>query len=47
MASIDFMKAAVESGYVKEKYSSIDYQSLENALNEICEEFLDDVFGEK
>ena len=38
MASVDFMRASVESEYMEEMYSSMQYKKLEFALNDICEE---------
>ena len=38
MASIDFMRASVESEYTEEMYSSVQYEKLETALNDICKE---------
>ena len=41
------MKAAVESGYVNEMYSSIEYQNIENAYKTISKELMSYVFEEK
>ena len=38
MASIEFMQASVESEYMEEMYSSVQYEKLEAALNDICKE---------
>ena len=36
MASVDFMRASVESKYMEEMYNSNDYQKLEETIEIIC-----------
>ena len=38
MASVDFMRASVQSEYMEEMYSSLQYEKLLTALNDICKE---------
>ena len=46
MASTNFVKAAVEIGYMDELYSSNNYASLESSIETISQDVTNIIFGE-
>ena len=46
MASTNFVKAAVEIGYMDELYSTNDYASLESSIETISQDITNIIFGE-
>ena len=46
MASTNFVKAAVEIGYMDELYSSNNYASLESSIEAISQDVTNIIFGE-
>ena len=47
MASIDFVKAVIETGYMDKFYEKEDYEKLDSTIDEICQDLKRDVFGKK
>ena len=46
MASVDLMRASVDSGYMEEMYNSMQYDQLEEAAKDICLQLQSELFGE-
>ena len=45
MASVNFIKAVVETGYMEDFYGSKHYANLEASINMLSEHLLQEVFG--
>ena len=46
MASINFIKAVVETGYMDDLYQSSHYEELDSSIDSISQDFAKEVFGE-
>ena len=46
LASIDLIKAVVETGYMDDFYSQNQYDSLQSGIDSVCQELKDQIFGE-
>ena len=47
MASIDFIKAVVETGYMDNFYDSNQFSSLKSGIDQVTIDFKDEIFGER
>ena len=46
LATLEFMKAVIETGYIDELYQKGDYESIQLATELISQEFKEEIFGE-
>ena len=46
LASVEFMKAIIETGYIEELYEKGDYESINLAIELVSQEFKEEIFGE-
>ena len=45
MASVNFIKAVVETGYMEDFYESKHYEDLESSINKLSQDLIQEVFG--
>ena len=40
------MQAIIETGYIQDLYNKGDYENIQRAIDLVCKEFKDQIFGE-
>ena len=46
MASIDFIRAVAENGYMEALYSKVELQDLDSAIDQVCQDLTKDIFSD-